>query len=291
MLAPIPGSGKETAYHRFITLIDHYKGSIIPVPELSRLLDVKTTTLNARFRREHLPVTPIGRTNYLSYELALRLAELHKYALLGWPTLREASRVTAIKPATIKARCEKGQLEGYLDLTKRLRINPQEIEKLAWPRSQNTPPATTHSPAANRQAAPPREPKNGTPRPVRKCVEWTPAIPRAPFLSPGSQPEVKLITEQDYGLPEAQPQVGRRSEPPRPPGNKTKASKYLSYDPDRPLSVAQCAVGKAIWYGPYEGRILKIFDDPFNPRIQVRFPGHELPVMREVCLIVEKRQK
>jgi hypothetical protein len=98
------------------------------------------------------------------------------------------------------------------------------------------------------------------------------------LLSPPPQPEVKFITERDYGLPETAPQPGRASEAPKPAGHKSKASPSLSYDPDRPLSVAQCAVGKSITYGPYEGRILKIFDDPFNPRIQVR-------------LIVEKRHR
>src|SRR5689334_13253168 len=116
-LASISGPGKETAYDRVLTAIGQYQASGIPVPELSRLLDVKTTTLNARFRREHLPVTTLGRTNYISLELALRLAGLHKYALLGWPTLHAAGQATAMKQATLKARCEKGQLEAYLDLT------------------------------------------------------------------------------------------------------------------------------------------------------------------------------
>ncbi len=289
---PSPGAGAaisppKPAYDRVVGAIQKYQGSTIAVPELSCLLGVKTTTLNARFRREHVPVNTIGRTNYIPCEFALRLAERHKYALIGWPTLREASQVTAVKQATIKARCEKGQLEGYLDLTKRLRINPAELDKLS----------------VTRQTSPARIPvrelsmvqdeiktKVPNPKPLRQQTEWTPP-PRPAFaLSPLPAPAVRLITEKDYGLPEVRanhPANGHTH------GRASKANPRdsLSYDPDRPLSISQCAVGRVIWYGPYEGRILKIMDDPFSPKIQVRFPNHDLPVMREVCLIVEKRKQ
>src|ERR1019366_3460373 len=61
---------------------------------------------------------------------ALQLVELHRYALIGWPTLLAASKLTHVKPGTLKARCEKGRLEGHVDLTKRLRLNPAELEEL-----------------------------------------------------------------------------------------------------------------------------------------------------------------
>ena len=113
-----------------ISAIQRAEAPSISVPQLSKFLGVKTTTLNARFRREQTALKTVGRTNFISRDLALHLAELHKYALIGWPTLQQASRLTGVKPGTIKARCEKGRLEGHVDLTKRLRINPFELENL-----------------------------------------------------------------------------------------------------------------------------------------------------------------
>ena len=121
---------RPEAYERVVSVIEKCRGSIISVPDLSKLLGVKPTTLNAKFRRERVEVQTVGRTNYIPYELALRLAELHKYALFGWPTLQEASAITTVKDGTLKARCEKGKLEGYIDLTKRLRVNPADLEML-----------------------------------------------------------------------------------------------------------------------------------------------------------------
>src|ERR1039457_1141518 len=95
-----------------ISRIAAYGNSNIPVPALSKLLGVKSTTLNARFRRKQIPLSTIGRTNYLPCDEALQLVELHRYALIGWPTLQAASQITDVKPATLKARCEKGRLEG-----------------------------------------------------------------------------------------------------------------------------------------------------------------------------------
>src|ERR1039457_85679 len=103
-----------------ISRIATYGSSSIPVPALSKLLRVKTTTLNARFRREQIPLRTVGRTNYLPCDQALRLVEMHRYALIGWPTLLAASRMTHVKPGTLKARCEKGRLEGHVDLTKQI---------------------------------------------------------------------------------------------------------------------------------------------------------------------------
>ena len=72
--------------------------------------------------------------------------------------------------------------------------------------------------------------------------------------------------------------------------NKPKPSGQLGYDPDRPLCVSECRVGGAIVYGPQEGRILQVIDDPFSPKIRVHFPAHELPVMREALLTVARRK-
>src|SRR5438094_7672653 len=111
---------KLDSYAEVISAIRKEGASTISVPDLAELLGVKTTTLNARFRRQHIAIETVGRTNFISIKLALNLAELHKYALIGWPTLRQASQISGVKAGTIKARCEKGQLEAYVDLTKRL---------------------------------------------------------------------------------------------------------------------------------------------------------------------------
>src|SRR5438309_167787 len=111
----------SSSYDKVVSTIEGHGDSKISVPTLSQLLGVKTTTLNARFRRTQIAVRTIGRTNYVPLEIAVNLAALHKYALLGWPTLQQASLITHVRPLTLKARCEKGQLEGHLDLTKRLR--------------------------------------------------------------------------------------------------------------------------------------------------------------------------
>ena len=288
-LEPTPSSAKP-AYDRVVGALEKYRGSTIAVPELSCLLGVKTTTLNARFRRERVQVNTVGRTNYIPCELALRLAERHKYALIGWPTLREASQVTSVKQATIKARCEKGQVEGYLDLTKRLRINPAELDKLSVARPSSPIRIPVRQLSVMPEEIRPVKTRLLNPKPMAQQAELSPP-PRPRFaLTPLPTLPVRFITEKDYGLPET---------PANRPGNghangrggKAKQQNSLSYDPDRPLSISQCAVGRVIWYGPYEGRILKVLDDPFNPKIQVRFPNHDLPVMREVCLIVEKRKK
>jgi len=130
---------RPEAYDRVVSVIEKYSGSVISVPVLSKLLGVRPTTLNAKFRRERVEVQTVGRTNYVPYELALRLVELHKYALYGWPTLHEASAITTVKDGTLKARCEKGKLEGYIDLTKRLRVNPADLAMLQSYRAREVP--------------------------------------------------------------------------------------------------------------------------------------------------------
>src|ERR1039457_164961 len=85
-----------------ISRIAAYGSSSIPVPALSKLLGVKSTTLNARFRREQIPLRTIGRTSYLPCDQARRLVEYHRYAIIGWPTLRAASKTTHVEPGTLK---------------------------------------------------------------------------------------------------------------------------------------------------------------------------------------------
>ena len=275
-------------FNRVLSAIQTCEASGIAVPALSDLLGVKTTTLNARFRREHIEVRTVGRTNYIPCQLAIHLAELHKYALIGWPTLHEASKATAIKPATIKARCEKGQLEGHLDLTKRLRVNPVALGRLQirtpgnWSRTVErkvTPPVA--KPWTN-----PRPPVR-KPAPDRRDYSAPPTPPRL-TLTPVPVPEVRVLTRKDYGFPEIQSERPRQAA--NGSQNKPKPEGLLGYDPDRPFCVSECRVGKPIVYGPYEGRIVKILDDPFSPKIQVHFPDHDLPVMREVLLTVARRK-
>ncbi len=262
------GAPAGDPFGKVLSAIPTCAGATISVPALSNLLGVKTTTLNARLRREHIEVCTVGRTNYIPCQLALKLTELHKYALIGWPTLDEASKATAIKPATIKARCEKGQLEGHLDLTKRLRVNPAALGTLQIRTNANGSRvvARANTPAASQPCIKFRSPAR---KPTREPTECSPPPPTRFGLAPAPEPEVRVITRKDYGLPEIQP------EPPRQvvkgSQNKSKPSDQLCYDPDRPLCVSECRVGKAIFYGPYKGRILKVIEDPFSPKIMVHF--------------------
>src|SRR5579872_2632870 len=277
------------SYDKVISVIERHKGSTISVPELSQLLGVKATTLNAKFRRERTPVSTIGRTNYIRGELALILAELHKHALIGWPTLHEASKLTAVKSGTIKARCEKGRLEGHIDLTKRLRVNPAELETLRVDRhearakeskifSENEP---RQSPVAKPVQPVQRKQENG------HCHAAPPA-PKPFDLPPAPEPKIEIITGRNYGLPERDNQFDANRAMAQAPGRREKKRGCLSYDPDRPCSISECSVGKTIKYDNYDGTIVKLIKDPYNPSIMVKFPGHDSPLMREVLLRVEK---
>ncbi len=280
------GSPTGDPLGRVLSAIQTCAGSTIAVPALSDLLGVKTTTLNARFRREHIEVRTVGRTNYIPCQLALKLAERHKYALIGWPTLDEASKATAIKPGTIKARCEKGQLEGHLDLTKRLRVDPVALGRLQIRTSANRSPGMPGSPPS--ASKPWMELRTPVPNPTREPTEFSPPPPTRFGLAPAPVPGVRVITRKDYGCPEIQPELPRPVVNGSP--NKPKPSGPLSYDPDRPLCVSECRVGKAIVYGPYKGQILKVMEDPFSPKIMVHFPDHDLPEMRQVLLTVTRRK-
>ncbi len=288
---------------RVLLELQRGESSSISVPRLSRLLGVNSTTLNARFRRRGIPVTLVGRTSFVPAALAVELARLHRYALLGWPTLQEASRATGVKPGTLKAQCEKGRLEGHIDLTKRLRINPAELESLSLNR-----PRAGRKPRENRPAVARRgggeenvDASGGAEvarvenaealqvlTPEKLVKPETGPKPQPFALPPVHQPRVRIITEKDYGL--TVPQQSQVAAPARPPefSKAARQPPWLCYDPDRPFSISECAVGRRVRYGGYDGIIEEVIHDPFSPKIQVRFPEHQHPLMREVLLVVDR---
>ncbi|MBI3851365.1 MAG: hypothetical protein HY298_13975 [Verrucomicrobia bacterium] len=305
------------AYERVVSEIEEHRGSSISVPDLSKLLGVKPTTLNARFRREHIEVQTVGRTNYIPCDLAMHLAELHKYALFGWPTLQEASAITTVKDATLKARCEKGKLEGYIDLTKRLRVNPADLERLrscligkvpngngesveTREQPRLIPKVHRQSPARNGSAL--STPRNLTTNGTRPEIKPRPTTPRNGLrdqvslaarslpLLPAPEPHIELITRKSYGLPEAEENGEAKGQSAKTRAVVQQRSAFLDYLPDQPFSISECSVGKVIYYGPYSGTIVKLINDPFTPRIQVSFPDHPHPAMREVQLVVGRRK-
>lgn len=304
---------RPEVYERVVLVIEQSHGSRISVPDLSKLLGVKPTTLNARFRRERTAVETVGRTNYISHELALRLAELHKYALFGWPTLQEASVLTTVKDGTLKARCEKGKLEGHIDLTKRLRLNPAELEPLrSLPAGKDNEihrasgqsrlgngfvrKARRHAPELGgrllsvrkdrptKRVEPETRPSAVTPR--NEFQEQV-AIPSpSPVIPPLPAPQIELITRKSYRLPEVEESREAIEQPAKIHPTSSERSPWLDYLPDEPFSISECSVGKEIYYGANRGTIVGLIDDPFTPRIQVNFPEHPHPAMREVQLIV-----
>jgi hypothetical protein len=249
-------------YGAILSRLASYEGSNIPVPALSRLLGVKTTTLNARFRRRRTPVRKIGRTNYLLRGEALQLVQLHRYALIGWPTLQDASRMTEVKPATLKARCEKGRLEGHIDLTKRLRVNPAELGR---PRPDDAKAEARIRPGRLGGAT-----KLPAGRTQARAPEPAEILEGEPWRETEDGEETPEFVERDAegGLPKPA---------------------HLVYDPQRPFSLSVCAPGSAITYGQHVGTILRLIDDPYSPKIKVAFPDHEHPAMREVLLVVDKK--
>ena len=94
----------------------------------------------------------------------------------------------------------------------------------------------------------------------------------------------------DYGLLETEHRPEPRVDSAKARERKQGQSGCLSYDPERPFPVSECAVGQRIEYGQHGGTILKVIDDPFGPKIHVKFPEHEHPLMREVLLAVGKRR-
>ncbi len=307
------------AYERVVSVIEKCRGSNMSVPDLSKLLGVKPTTLNARFRREHIRVQTVGRTNYIPYEQARRLAELHKYALFGWPTLQEASALTTVKDGTLKAQCEKGKLEGHIDLTKRLRLNPTDLERLKSCRAERVSNASrkfiqTHAqphfiPKPQRSELGKTGLGSRVPAPKKIMAAEsrlgkmsTPATPRngshgqISFSSrllpipPAPEPRIQLITRKNYGLPEVEESPKVKERPAKSRALVRERAPWLDYLPEQPFSISECSVGRAIHYGPHDGTIVKLIDDPFTPKILVNFPEHPHPVMREVQLLVGRRK-
>ena len=290
-----------------ISRIAAYGSSSIPVPALSKLLGVKSTTLNARFRRKQIPLRTIGRTNYLPCDEALQLVELHRYALIGWPTLQAASKITDVKPATLKARCEKGRLEGHIDLTKRLRLNPAELEDLGsvaclveaksklpqsetWTKlSARNIKAKAFAPAEAKEAARFSGAKGATDKPRLGPVEKTPLARGHFVLPPAPNPRIAIIGPKDYGLPEVESQPQTASQRLQRSEDAQHKPPCLVYDPLRPFSLSVCSPGKTVRYGQYVGTVLGLIDDPYVPKIKVAFPEHEEPAMREVLLVVDKK--
>ena len=292
-----------------ISRIAAYGSSSVPVPTLSKLLGVKSTTLNARFRREQIPLRMIGRTSYLPCDQAVRLVELHRYALIGWPTLRAASKMTHVEPGTLKARCEKGRLEGHIDLTKRLRLNPAELAELCsascLAEAKSEPPqigtwanllagnikAKALAPGEMKAEARFSEAEVTTDTQGRGPVKRTPIAQGSFVFPPARKPKIQVISPKDYGLPEVDSQPQSVSQRPQRSEDALKNSPCLVYDPLKPFSLSACSPGKVIRYGQYVGTVLGLIDDPYNPKIKVAFPEHEYPEMREVLLIVDKKKR
>ena len=295
-------------YHAVISQIAAFGNASVSVPALSKLLGVKSATLNARFRRLQIHLRTLGRTNYLPCQQALELVELHRYALIGWPTLLAASRMTAIRPATLKARCEKGQLEGHIDLTKRLRLNPAELgqlcsvarpaeTKLKSPRFEAWAdvPVRKHN---SRSRAPAEMKERASSAKVGVAIDIpgvelpdATSFPRPDPVSPAApRPSIRIIGPKDYGLPELEKQPRAKNQELRPSKHAHNKVLQLVYDPLHPFSLSVCSLGYTIRYGQYLGTILGLIDDPYSPKIKVAFPDHENPAMREVLLAVEKKK-
>jgi len=320
-------------YANAISRLQECKDSSISIPQLSSLLGVKSTTLNAKLRRQHISVRTVGRTNFVPGDLARQLVELHKHALIGWPTLRQASEMSGLKSATIKARCDKGRLESYLDLTKRLRINPADLDGLHL-RTRNTKPAPNEE-HVNDPAGPPlaQTKSNGlTDRTRGACPDraetmeappsygrgemeekgranvWVPSpsspLPATPLIEPPiergrarippsatpSNPEVIRISASDGVRSEVKNPSNLRVGQTNHHQKECKNLEILIYDPDKPFRISACVIGRSVGYEGYEGRIVGILDDPFSPKIKVRFADHRHPLMREVLLTVGKRR-
>ena len=288
-----------------ISRIAAFGGSNVPVPALSKLLGIKSTTLNARFRREHTPLRTVGRTSYLPCDQALQLVELHRYALIGWPTLRAASQITDLKPATLKARCEKGRLEGHIDLTKRLRLNPAELEELRTttnrtdgklkPARSGTCTKLQHkakavTPAEMKAEVRPSGAESSDNEPRVGPVEKIPSVQRNVVFLPATKPQIQIITPKDYGLPELVSPPQTVSQRPQHSAGAHKNPPCLVYDPLKPFSISSCSRGKTIIYGQNVGTVLGLIDDPYTPMIKVAFPEHVESAMREVLLVVDKKR-
>lgn len=201
---------------------------------------------------------------------------------MGWPTLRTASKMTEINPGTLKAWCEQGRLEGHIDLTKRLRLNPAEIGKLHPTVSMGKPKATEPRTAARpriqlKQTTVPGDPEIKRPE---QSVESERALDAG---------EVELAAER-HVLPAPASLREARGQESRGSPDKQGQPARLAYDPSMPFSISVCSPGRVILYDRYVGTILGLIDDPYAPKIKVAFPDHEEPAMREVLLVVDRRK-
>jgi hypothetical protein len=223
--------------------------------------------------------------------------------------LLAASKLTHVKPGTLKARCEKGRLEGHVDLTKRLRLNPAELEELRSAACRTDGKSKllqfetwTKLPARKNEA------KALGPAEMKEETRFSGAdgatdmlrlgpVERTPFahgdfdLSSAPEPKIKIISPKDYGLPELESEPQAVSRRPQRSEDARKKPLCLVYDPLRPFSLSVCSPGKVIRYGQYVGTVLGLIDDPYSPRIKVAFPEHEHPAMREVFLVVDKKKR
>ena len=73
-------------FRAIISRIAAYGSAEHPGSRTFQAIRSQDPTLNAR-RRKQIPLRTIGRTNYCRAMQALQLVRLHRYALIGWPTL------------------------------------------------------------------------------------------------------------------------------------------------------------------------------------------------------------
>ena len=176
------------------------------------------------------------------------------------------------------------------------------IESQSTPPSQSRLVAEVHRPSPVRIGIARCVPKKRTTNAARAEVKPNSRTPRngswdqtsfvsRPLAIPmPPEPHIELITRKNYGLPEAEVTKEAKGRPAKARAAARECSPWLDYIPGEPFSISECSIGKVIHYGPHDGTIVKLIDDPFTPRIQVNFPGHPHPAMREVQLVVGRRK-
>jgi len=120
----------EKSFEQVLKEISSYPGDTIPVPFLAAEINLNPGTLNARIKRKHIKVYIKGRTNYIPKEEARTLACLNEPAIRNWPCIQELSSKYHVAYQTLSYWREKEELRGQHDLTRRLRINPSDEEKI-----------------------------------------------------------------------------------------------------------------------------------------------------------------
>lgn len=288
---------RPNRYEEVRNLVGGFPDALVSVPYLGRLLEVDSPTLNAKLRRDKIKVTLNGRTSYIPKDLALKLVEGHKYALMGWITVKEAGALIGIRPETIKARCNTGRLNGYVDLTKRLRVNPEDIRGIRLrdgsltgvvvdvpidegrhkeverkPLEESGIKYTGENPDEEENPAHYEDIQVQTPIPVPPVLP----VPRSPEIS-----EIKIITARDYGLLERAVQSSEVTVPKAV--SFKEAEEYVSdelvYDPDCPPTIKECTPGRKMVESRNRRREYTIegFDlsNPFQPIVKVSFEDPE----------------